>query len=92
MKFLTHCVNFVGQLFLMAMVGLVGVYRFFFSPMISVFGQTLGLPFSCKFPVSCSEFAEAELRQSKNVFRSLLKIFVRLIDCSPFQKEKLRVG
>ncbi|PIR21779.1 MAG: hypothetical protein COV44_11405 [Deltaproteobacteria bacterium CG11_big_fil_rev_8_21_14_0_20_45_16] len=54
------------------------------NPILFGLAEVIGLRTQCKFPISCSDFAIDELRNSKNLFGSCKSIAGRLLSCGPW--------
>lgn len=74
----------LGSRFVRVMMELfVRLYSVWLSPLIHTVLAVLGLRMSCKYPVSCSDFALQELRSDSPLRKSIFKIFVRVLSCRP---------
>lgn len=66
-------------------LGLVYIYRVF-SGALSFLTQSVGVPYQCKFPITCSEFAQEQLKNEAQLSKALIRIAQRLLSCGPWAK------
>jgi len=60
----------------------IGIYQIFFSIFIK---NMLGIKNSCRFPMTCSNYAKASIYE-KGVIRGSYLSFIRILKCQPFYK------
>lgn len=63
--------------------GMLKLYRWI-SPCLLYYVRLFGIPFQCKFPISCSEYAMHQLENEKSLINALSHIVTRLWMCSPW--------
>jgi hypothetical protein len=66
------------------LIKIIETYQIFFSILIR---NILGVRSSCRFPVTCSNYAKISI-QEKGVVKGGYLSFVRVLKCQPFYKGK----
>jgi hypothetical protein len=63
-------------------IKIIEAYQMFFSILIK---NMLGVKSSCRFPMTCSNYAKAVIHE-KGVIKGSCLAFIRILKCQPFYK------